>query len=136
MRVPLRFGHAAAMNLCEAMGAVCRMAQGAQWTSALAISEQRLTSCGRFQQGSRKVLRLEYFDDKRSDSWSTPWIATMKMFFLGMMVAYTPSLIILTWALRNDPSDDRTDATMGRAEGAWLRPKAALRPTQRSKLCR
>jgi hypothetical protein len=25
----------------------------------------------------------------------------MKMFFLGMMVAYTPSLIILAWALRD-----------------------------------
>jgi hypothetical protein len=28
----------------------------------------------------------------------------MRMFFLGMMVAYTPSLIILAWALRDDLS--------------------------------
>ena len=30
---------------------------------------------------------------------ASPWSSVMKMFFLGMMIAYTPSLIVLAWAL-------------------------------------
>ena len=30
----------------------------------------------------------------------------MKMFFLGLMVAFTPSLLILAWTLRRAPEND------------------------------
>jgi hypothetical protein len=47
----------------------------------------------------------------------------MRMFFLGMMVALTPSLIVLAWTLRN--AEDLSDVRESKENGGAARHRPA-----------